>query len=279
MATILITGASSGIGEAAALLLAEHHAVTATVRSEAAKAALLEAARTAGVSLAVSLLDVCDRKAISALMAAFDETTGIDVLVHNAGAGFFGTLEQLELSELRRALEVNFFGAAQVIQAVLPGMRRRGGGKIIATSSVGAVIGRPFSDAYCASKFALEGLLESLAPVAATVGISVSVVEPGPVATKFLANVEGLEELLRHDPLDPYGRAKANYTDHLGIPDHIEGAQAPEEIAEVIAAVIAETTPAFRYQTSQSSTAFVATKLTDVSGTAVMEMTSAWVAD
>jgi len=279
MATILITGASSGIGEAAALLLAKDHAVTATVRTESARDALIAKAATAGVSVEVALLDVCDLDAVRGLVARLETAGGIDVLVHNAGTGFVGTLEQLDLGELRRALEVNFFGAAQTIQAVLPGMRTRGHGRILAVSSVGGAVGQPFNDAYCAAKFALEGLLESLAPVAATFGVAISIIEPGPVATKFIANVQGLDAVLDGGADDPYASAKANYMARLGAPERMVGMQTSEDVAQVIAEVISTPTPALRYQTSTWSTAFVATKLHDVTGDAVISMTSAWVAD
>jgi NAD(P)-dependent dehydrogenase (short-subunit alcohol dehydrogenase family) len=279
MGTILITGASSGIGEAAALLLAKDHAVCATVRTEAARTTLLAKAAAASVAVDVALLDVCDLDAVRGLVGTLEAAGGIDVLVQNAGTGFVGTLEQLDLDALRRALEVNFFGAAQVIQAVLPGMRTRGHGRILAVSSVGGAVGQPFNDAYCAAKFALEGLLESLAPVAATVGVAISIIEPGPVATKFIANVQGLDAVLDGGADDPYASAKANYMARLGSPERMVGMQTSEDVAEVIAEVIDATTPALRYQTSPWSTGFVATKLGDVTGDAVISMTSAWVAD
>src|SRR5262249_28996669 len=109
----------------------------------------------------------------------------VDVLVANAGVGALGTLEELSLDELRDAMEVNYFGVVRTTKAVLPGMRARGAGRLVAVSSVGGAFGQPFTDAYCAAKHAVEGLYESLQPVAARFGVHVSIVEPGPVATEF----------------------------------------------------------------------------------------------
>jgi NAD(P)-dependent dehydrogenase (short-subunit alcohol dehydrogenase family) len=279
MARLLLTGASSGIGEAAALLLAKSFEVTATVRTEEARSSLAQLATEAGVSLDICLVDVTDGPGVSALIGRLEEEGGIDVLVHNAGMGYVGTLEQLPEALLREAMEVNFFGAAHTIQSVLPGMRTRGSGRIIAVSSIGGAVGQPFNDAYCAAKFALEGLLESLAPVANTIGISISLIEPGPVATKFIANVQGLEAAFAAGPDDPYGSAKANYMARLGTPERMSGMQTSLEVAEVIAQVLADETPALRYQTSAWSQDFVATKLQDLSGAATVAMTSSWVCD
>ena len=279
MARLLLTGASSGIGEAAALLLAADFDVTATVRSEVARDALLAKAAEAEVTLAVELVDVTHRDAVTALIAKLDQEGGIDVLVHNAGTGYVGTLEQLSEDLLREAMEVNFFGAAHVIKSVLSAMRQRGAGRIVAVSSVGGVVGQPFNDAYCAAKFALEGLCESLAPVAATVGISLSLVEPGPVATNFMANLQGLGDVLSGDPDDPYASAKANYLARLSTPERLSGMQTSGDIAAVIAKILAAESPALRYQTSTWSEAFVATKMSDLSGATILAMTGSWVND
>jgi len=279
MARLLLTGASSGIGEAAALLLAADFDVTATVRSEVARDALLAKAAEAEVTLAVELVDVTRRDAVTALIAKLDQEGGIDVLVHNAGTGYVGTLEQLSEDLLREAMEVNFFGAAHVIKSVLSAMRQRGAGRIVAVSSVGGAVGQPFNDAYCAAKFALEGLCESLAPVAATVGISLSLVEPGPVATNFMANLQGLGDVLSGDPDDPYASAKANYLARLSTPERLSGMQTSGDIAAVIAKILAVESPAFRYQTSTWSEAFVATKMSDLSGATTLAMTGSWVND
>ena len=277
MQRLLITGASSGIGEAAALQLATSFAVTATVRTTEARSALLDAAAQHGVSLDVVLLDITNGDGVQELVDDLERNGGIDVCVHNAGTGYVGTLEQLNEQLLREAMEVNFFGAASMIKAVLSVMRRAGSGRIIAISSVGGAVGQPFNDAYCAAKFALEGLLESLAPVAKTVGVSVSIIEPGPVATNFVANLKGLDAVLSGDPHDPYGSAKRNYLTRLSSPERTAGMQTSADVAAVICQVVVAEEPLLRYQTSSWSNEFVAAKLADLTGSMTMAMTFEWV--
>src|SRR5262249_49375463 len=114
----------------------------------------------------------------------------IDVLVNNAGAGCLGSLEMVSSEDLKRTMDVNFFGVWRCIQAGMPHMRAAGSGRIITVSSVGGLIGQPFNDRYFEAKFAVEGLMESLAPVAKRMGVHLSLVEPGPVNTEFVSAVQ-----------------------------------------------------------------------------------------
>ena len=276
MARILITGASSGIGEAAALQLAASHEVIATVRSDAACQSLLDQARDAGVSLDVALLDVTDFAAVDGLVDSLVQHGGIDVLIQNAGAGHVGTTEELVFDDLRACMELNFFAAAHIVQAVLPSMRARHAGRIIVVTSIGGVVGQPFNDAYCAAKFAIEGLLESLHPVAAAVGVQVTVVEPGPVATKFIDNLTGLDSVFSGDD-GLYAVEKAAYLARLGSPERLAGMQTSEDVAQVLVGLVESDSPPFRAQTSSWSTEFVGVKLGDLDGSATTGMTSSWV--
>jgi NAD(P)-dependent dehydrogenase (short-subunit alcohol dehydrogenase family) len=160
--------------------------VIAGVRSEDGLAHVRSAAAAAGVDVEPVLMDVCDDQSVT---AAFDDIARrhgeIDGMVANAGVGAVRTLEELSMADLRAAMEINFYGVVRATKAVLPSMRRRGEGRLIAVSSVGGALGQPFTEAYCAAKFAVEGLYESLHPVAAQFGVKVSIVEPGPVATEF----------------------------------------------------------------------------------------------
>lgn len=275
MARILLTGASSGIGEAAALELAAAHHVIATVRSDAAASMLHERAAILGLSLDVAQVDVTDFAAVTELVGRLEREGGIDVLIQNAGAGYVGTTEELSMEALRGCLELNFFAAAHAVQAVLPGMRQRHRGRIVVISSVGGAVGQPFNDAYCAAKFAIEGLLESLHPVAATVGVHVSVIEPGPVETAFVANVTGVEHLLS-GPDAPYASAKSGYLARMGAPERMAGMQTSADVAAVISQVVHADAPHFRYQTSPWSQEFVATKLADLDGRSTTGMTARW---
>src|ERR1700722_18056786 len=184
---VVVTGSSSGIGLATALAFAQAgDAVVATVRDPSRADDLRAAVAEAALEVEVVGLDVTDDDAVTRVMRDVLARHGrVDVLVNNAGAPFAATLEELPISEVRRSMEVNFFGVVRTTKAVLPAMRVAGGGRLIAVTSLGGVVGQPFNDAYCAAKFAVEGLYESLPPVAAAFSVHVSIVEPGLVDTRF----------------------------------------------------------------------------------------------
>src|SRR5947208_15214972 len=192
----LVTGTSSGIGLSTAVALArKDFTVVATMRNLGKAAALQACAKADGVALDVRQLDVQDEHSVDACVRDVLRDHGrIDVLVNNAGAGFLGTLEQTSFEDLRRTMDINFFGVWRVTRAVLPAMRTARSGRIITNTSIGGLIGQPFNDAYCAAKFAVEGLMESLAPVARRVGVWISLIEPGPVNTGFVASVREKRE-------------------------------------------------------------------------------------
>jgi NAD(P)-dependent dehydrogenase (short-subunit alcohol dehydrogenase family) len=132
------------------------------------------------------VLDVTDSAAIAGVVAAAEaETGGIDILVNNAGYGLVSGVEEASQAEIRAQFEVNLFGALAMLQAVLPGMRQRRAGRILAISSVSGVVGWPSLGIYSASKFALEGVCETLAQEVAPLGILVTLVEPGGFRTDF----------------------------------------------------------------------------------------------
>ena len=201
--TALVTGASSGIGLATvAALAADGWRVVGTARQPSRADELNELAASTD-SLEVRPLDVTIPESVTDCIAGVLADRGaVDLLVNNAGAGHRGTLEQLDDQVLRGALELNFFGVARVTRAVIPGMRTRRSGRIVTVTSSNGVIAMPFSDAYNASKFAVEGLMEGLAPVLATFGVFVSILEPGPVRTAFLRNAGGRTGEI--DTADPY---------------------------------------------------------------------------
>ena len=185
---VVITGSRSGIGRACAESFARAgDTVVATVRDPITAAPLRDALADTGARTEVRALDVTDDAQVAAALDAVLDAHGrVDVLVANAAISVEATLEDLPIDELRRVLDVNVLGAARAMKAVLPAMRQAGAGRIIAVSSMGGVLGQPFNDAYCASKFALEGLCASVAPVAAAHGVRVTLVEPGPVQGEFL---------------------------------------------------------------------------------------------
>ncbi len=188
---LVITGTSSGIGLATAVAVARHGFVTvATMRDPSRAGRLLEAAGAAGVTVDIRQLDVTDAASVSSCIDGVVADHGrIDAVVNNAGAGHLGTIETESVDDVRRVMEVNFFGVVAVTKAAMPHLRASGG-RLVTVSSVGGAIGQPFNEAYCAAKFAVEGFMESLVPVAATVGVTVVVIEPGAVASDFVANVD-----------------------------------------------------------------------------------------
>ncbi|WP_460110957.1 SDR family NAD(P)-dependent oxidoreductase [Streptomyces sp. YKOK-J1] len=274
--TVLITGTSSGIGLAAAVAAARAGWRTvATLRDTTRADALRKAAVEAGVELDIRRLDVTDEDSVTAAIDGVIADYGrLDAVVNNAGAGHLGTLENDSLADIRKVMEVNFFGVLSVSKVALPHLRAVGG-RLITVTSVGGVIGQPFNEAYCAAKFAVEGYMESLAPVAKRLGVSVSVVEPGAVATEFVNNIgvdleAGIDAGAYTDPL-------RHYIDRT-VEQFLDGtAQTPASAAEAVIEALDAERPAFRIQTTDWARAFVSTKLADADGSAVQALTGSWV--
>ncbi len=179
-----ITGTSRGFGrEWAIAALDRGDRVAATARSTDSLSDLVERYGDAVLPLQ---LDVTDKQAVGAAVKAAQERFGrIDVAVNNAGYGQFGMVEEVSEQELRDQLETNLFGAVWVTQAVLPGMREQGSGHIIQVSSIGGISAFPLVGAYHASKWALEGISQSLAQEVADFGIHVTLIEPGGFSTDW----------------------------------------------------------------------------------------------
>ncbi|BCF92248.1 oxidoreductase [Paraburkholderia largidicola] len=206
----LITGVSSGFGRAfAEAALSAGHVVIGTVRSEAAKDAFeqLQADRAHGV-----VLDVTDFAKIDTAVAGVTERTGpVDVLVNNAGYGHEGTLEESSLEELLHQFNVNVFGAVAMIKAVLPSMRVRRTGHIINMTSMAGLTTFPGISYYSGSKFALEGISESLAQEVRGFSIRVTAVAPGSFRTDWAGRsmVRTERSITDYDPVfDPVRQAR-----------------------------------------------------------------------
>lgn len=189
--TVLVTGASSGIGRATAIHLAQSGY---NVYGAARRIDRIQALKTFGVKPIT--LDVSKDESISAAIEqVLKEAGSIDILINNAGSGSYGALEDVPITEARNQLEVNLFGAARLIQLALPKMRENRYGKIINLSSVGGKVGLPMGVWYHASKFAIEGLSDSLRNEVRQFGIDVIVIEPG--GTKSEMITIGSEDLQR----------------------------------------------------------------------------------
>ncbi|HVH43041.1 MAG TPA: SDR family oxidoreductase [Labilithrix sp.] len=188
--TILITGATAGIGRHAALeLVRQGHHVIATGRREDALVELREEAKKLGRgTLDVVRLDVTDDGEVQNARDAVNMLTagrGVDVLVNNAGYGQMGPLETIGDVELRKQYETNVFGLMSVTRAFVPQMRDRGDGRIINVGSIGGRVTFPLMGAYSSTKHAVVSLSDALRVELAPFGISVSIVEPGPIRTGF----------------------------------------------------------------------------------------------
>lgn len=270
----LVTGTSSGIGlwTAVGLARAGMH-VVATMRDPARADRLRAAAADEGVEVDVRVLDVTDRagatQCVATLLAEYGQ---IAVLVNNAGKGLVGTLEQLDDATLQAQLDVNYLAVAALTRLVLPGMRANGRGRIVTVTSVGGVVGQPFADAYCGAKFAVEGLMQSLAPVAALFGVQVSVVEPAAVASDFVANVGAQTRPADDD--DPYGALRAAYLARSA--GAFAAAQHPRDAAAVVVEAATTADPKFRWQTSAGASTFAGLSLADLDGNQVLQQTATW---
>jgi len=246
---VLVTGASTGIGEACALGMARlGYRVFAGVRNEADGKRLVEQAEG---DLSPVMLDVTDQEMISeALSSVGDALDGVPLkgLVNNAGIVVGGPLETVPLDALRKQLEVNVVGQIAVTQAFLP-LLRRGEGRIVNMSSISGGIASPYLGPYCASKFALEALSDSLRMELRHSSVKVSLVEPVSVATpiwdKSLAAADNLAEQVSEESLKPYqadlDAIKATTA------ELVKGQLAMEKVVDAVVHAIASPKPKPRY--------------------------------
>src|SRR5919202_4850624 len=184
----LVTGSSSGIGLETALLLARNEFHTyASMRNLEKSKNITEIANKEKLPLQVVQLDVNDDRSVKqAIDKIVAENQRIDVLVNNAGYGLLGALEDLSIEEIKDQFETNFFGAIRVTQQALPVMRKQKSGTIVNISSVGGRMGIPSLSAYHSTKFALEGLSESISYELEPFGIRIVIIEPGFIRTNIM---------------------------------------------------------------------------------------------
>lgn len=242
----VVTGSSSGIGYATSLLLARNRFYTyASVRNINKSASLQSTANAEKLPLKLIQLDVTDDSSVKeAIEKILSEKGRIDVLVNNAGYGLFGAFEDLSLDEIKGQFESNFFGVIRVTQHVLPTMRTQGGGGVIVNvSSLNGRVGFPVLSAYVSTKFATEGLSESIAYELEPFGIKVVLIEPGPVGSNFMKGSVLPKRAL--DPKSPYSELAQKV--NVKIASQHENATPPEEVAKIIVQAILTEKPEFRY--------------------------------
>ncbi|MGX6605005.1 oxidoreductase [Micromonosporaceae bacterium Da 78-11] len=238
--TVIVTGASSGIGaEVARRLGKDGFTVYAVARR------VEEVPSEAGI-VAVRA-DVTDHAALASLVGrAIDETGRIDVLVNNAGYGSLGSLEEVPTEEARRQFEVNVFGPARLTQLVVPHMRRRGRGRIVNVTSVGGKIYEPLGGWYHASKFAVEGLSDCLRMELAPFGIDVVLVEPSSTRTGW--GTVAIKGLLATSGSGPYRtQAQALAASHESAMDNPRITSSSETVAAVVVQAVRARRPLTRY--------------------------------
>ena len=236
MKVVLITGAASGIGEATAKhFIDQGWRVCATARRPENFGAWSRHEQVVRLPL-----DVTDAVSVrSAVEECLDLAGRIDAVVNNAGVGMAGPLEALRLEDIEKHFQTNFFGAIRVIQAVLPHFRAQNGGVLVNVSSVSGRFGIPFLSPYCAGKFALEGLSESLYYELAPFNIRIKLVEPGGIKTSFA------QEFAQHDCYQPSLRAVEHSMHQASGPDSL--LPGPEGVATTIFRAATDGTERLRY--------------------------------
>jgi short-subunit dehydrogenase len=247
--TVLITGATDGLGRAAALLLAEKgYRVFAAGRSTEKRAELDRLAATKKLPLETLELDVCNDSSVSrAVKHILQKAANIDVLINNAGVGLMAVTEELKLDDLRRLYETNIFGLLRVTQAVLPQMRERKAGRILMLSSVAGILTPPTYGAYSSSKHAVEALSNALRLELYPFNIEVILIEPGYIVTNFQQTAKELaQSYVEGSAISPYAKiysgAIAGATN-----SRRESKTTPEDCARVILHAIEASHPKARY--------------------------------
>ena len=253
----VVTGTSSGIGFETSLALArEGYFTYATMRDTTKSNKIKEIAQKENLKINVLELDVDDEKSVkSAIAQILDQKQRIDVLVNNAGWGLWGCVEDVSVDEFKEQFETNFFSIIRLIQEVAPTMRKQGSGTIVNVSSVVGRIGFPASPAYISSKFALEGLSESLRFEFAPFGVDVIIIEPGVIKTNFMKNMK----MAKKSELDTVYK---DITTKVvsGVKMMAEMGTPPKEVANTIVKAIKDKKPLPRYIVGNDALMFLEAK-------------------
>ena len=240
--TILITGASTGIGRATAKhFLAQGWNVIATMRTPEKETEL-----TANENALVTRLDVTDSASIASAVAAGVERFGkIDALLNNAGYGTYGPLEAFPMDKIRRQFDTNVIGLLEVTKSILPHFRANGAGVIVNISSIGGQMTFPLGALYHGTKFAVEGLSESLHYELEAAGIQVKIVEPGMIATDFGGRSF---DFVNDESMTEYQPVVQALFANWGSEEMAANASPPELVAEVIWNAVTDGASTLRYR-------------------------------
>ena len=241
----VVTGSSSGIGFETSLTLARSGFFTyATMRNLGKGASIKSVATKEGLPIRVAQLDVTEDRSINdAVHSIISDVGKIDVLVNNAGYGLNGAFEDLAMEEIKAQFETNLFGVIRVSQAVLPIMRKQKSGIIINISSAAGRFGYPGESAYVSTKFAIEGLSESMVYELEPFGIRVVLVEPGPIRTNFADGLVAAKK--SQDPTSPYAEIMKKLNAVLA--SMRKNASFPDLVAKVVLKAVTSENPGLRH--------------------------------
>ena len=253
----LVTGSSSGIGFETSLALARNGFHTfATMRDLTKDKKIKEIIEKEDLHIDILELDVDNEESVNqAIKTILEKKDRIDVLVNNAGYGMWGTVEDVSIDEFKEQFETNFFSIIRLIQKVAPIMRKQGSGNIVNISSVAGRIGFPVSPAYISSKFALEGLSESLRFELMPFGINVIIIEPGVIKTNFFDSMKMSEKSQQNSTYK-------EITDKVisGVKMMAEMGTHPKEVANVVIKTLGEEKPLPRYVIGNDAMMFLEAK-------------------
>lgn len=241
----VVTGSSSGIGYETSLTLARIGFLTYTTMRNLNKSENIKSVATKeNLPIRITQLDVTDSVSINnAIQAILSEKGRIDVLVNNAGYVLDGAFEDLSMDEIKAQYETNVFGLIRTTQAVLPAMRKQESGTIVNISSIAGRFGYPGGSAYISTKFAVEGLSESMAYELEPFGIKVIIIEPGVVRTNIFSSVVVAKK--SQDPNSPYSQMKQKVASSFE--RMMKNASFPELVAKVVLEAVTNESPNLRY--------------------------------
>jgi NAD(P)-dependent dehydrogenase (short-subunit alcohol dehydrogenase family) len=247
--SVLITGATDGLGKAAALLLAERgYRLFAAGRSAEKRAQLDAFAREKKLPLETLEMDVCDDASVNAgVLSVLNKAGAIDVLINNAGLVYAGAVEELRLEDWRKQFETNFFGVLRVTQAILPHMRERQKGRILMMSSVSGIVTPPTQGAYSASKHAIEAVANAMRSELYPFGIETILIEPGYIVTNIQQTAMELAQPYQEEIRDgPYAKIYATYWSSAKS-TRAQSKTTPEDCARIMLEAIEAPRPKARY--------------------------------
>jgi NAD(P)-dependent dehydrogenase (short-subunit alcohol dehydrogenase family) len=253
--TVVVTGASDGLGRATALMLAANgYRVFAGGRNAAKLASVQDEATQRKLTLTTLEMDVTSDESVNRAIATVQNAAGtIDILVNNAGIAIIAPMETISLADLHRQYETNIFGVVRVTQRVLPGMRAQGRGRIVNMSSIGGKVASPLFGAYSSSKFALESISDAWRRELNQFGIQVILIEPGIIPSGMASAARELSAAYIESEPGPYGPMKAGF-ERTWSKESGKAKTTPDDCARVILNALRAARPKARYPVTPTAT-------------------------